>query len=170
MPVPASPRRSFASVFVLAFVAAVLVLAACRWFPAGSPPAPAGSSSADTAASPPALSRMRVIVSAVRPLLGLANIACLALPAPDDRSTCQSSVAALRALLGIADGVLTTAASCGEADRACLEAAEAEAERRLPELEQLAGQIEQLAQGADPGALQQLADTEPGDGGAGEPQ
>lgn len=147
MAAPSTPRRSPVAVAVVVFLLiSFLVAVACR-FPGPTSPAPAGSASTEASSTPPALSRLRALVSVARPLLSIAGLACLALPEPSDRSTCQATVAALRAALGLAQGALATADTCEEADRACLEAVEAEAARQIPELERLAYQVEELSRG-----------------------
>lgn len=107
----------------------------------GAPPA-ASSSAAPAPAS--AVSRLRALAVVGKTLAPIGATACAALPA-SDQATCQGTLAALRTALGLAQGALAAADQCTAADAACLDAAEDEARRQLPELERLAVAVEALA-------------------------
>lgn len=108
----------------------------------GAPPA-ASSSAAPAPAS--AVSRLRALAVVGKTLAPIGAAACTALPAPGDQASCQGTLAALRTALGLAQGALAAADQCTAADAACLDAAEDEARRQLPELERLAVAVEALA-------------------------
>ena len=111
---------------------------------ARAPGAPPAASSSGAPAPASAVSRLRALAVVGKTLAPIGAAACAALPA-SDQTACQGTLAALRTALGLAQGALAAADQCTAADAACLDAAEDEARRQLPELERLAVAVEALA-------------------------
>lgn len=113
----------------------------------GAPPAASSSSAAPASST----SRLRALAVVGKTLAPIGATACSALPA-SDQAACQGTLAALRTALGLAQGALAAADQCTASDAACLDAAEGEARRQLPELERLAVAVEALARSQPPSA------------------